>query len=59
MSEEQRSILGTGGIAGWSPEDRAEAARNFRELITILREWDDEERMERARRVVESVSSER
>jgi len=46
-------------VASWSAEERAEAARNFRELITILREWDDEERMERARRVVESASSER
>ena len=30
--------------AAWSAEDRAEAARNFRELIAILREWDEEER---------------
>jgi len=59
MLEEQRSILDGDRITGWSPEERAEAAKSFRELIAILRKWDDEERMERARRVVEAASSER
>lgn len=37
---------------------KREAAENFRVFVSILREWVDEERKERARRVVESASSE-
>lgn len=37
---------------------KREAAENFRAFLSILREWVDEERKERARRVVESASSE-
>jgi len=59
MLEEQRSILDGDRITGVARGERAEAAKSFRELIAILRKWDDEERMERARRVVEAASSER
>lgn len=39
-------------------EESREAVENFRAFLSILREWVDEERKERARRVVESASSE-
>lgn len=57
MLEEERSVAEASGIASWSEEERAEAARNFRELIAILREWDNGERMDRVRRVLKSASS--
>lgn len=45
-------------VANWSPQQRAEAARNLMAYISILREWDSDERMSRARRMLESASSE-
>ncbi len=45
-------------IANWSPEKRSEAAKNFAEFIAILRKWDSIERLERAKRMLESASSE-
>lgn len=45
-------------VVTWSAEERAEAARNFHEFIAILREWDSEERMKRARRIIDSASPE-
>lgn len=45
-------------IANWSPQQRAEAARNLMAYIRILREWDDEERLGRVRRMLESASPE-
>jgi len=58
----RKSVGGTLG-ADVSSQDCAsmkkrEAAENFRAFLSILREWVDEERKERARRVVESASSE-
>lgn len=45
-------------IAKWSLDERTEAARNLLAVINILREWDDEERLGRARRMLESASPE-
>jgi hypothetical protein len=45
-------------IANWSPQQRADAARNLMAFISILREWDSSERMSRAQRMLESASSE-
>lgn len=45
-------------VTSWSPQQRAEAARNLMAYISILREWDGKERLDRAQRMLESASSE-
>ena len=45
-------------IRHWSPEERSEAAKNFAEFIAILRGWDSVERLERAKRMLESSTQE-
>jgi len=55
VSDTQGSIDDVAGSI-CSPEDRVEAVRNFCELIAILREWDNSERVGRAKRILESAS---